>query len=100
MVDESAMIDALSNGRLGFAAAAAVGEKAIVPYPPLPFAGVPIAMERGRQHNYRTLADRLKAVDVVETEPLPPGHPLTSLKNIVVTPHVAGYSIVRGPATS
>jgi phosphoglycerate dehydrogenase-like enzyme len=29
------------------------------------------------------------ALDVFETEPLPAGHPLTRLKNVVLTPHIA-----------
>ena len=33
------------------------------------------------------------AVDVVETEPLPAAHPLLNLNNLIVTPHVAGYSM-------
>ncbi|WP_255616315.1 2-hydroxyacid dehydrogenase [Microvirga puerhi] len=28
-------------------------------------------------------------IDVFETEPLPPGHPLTRLPNVVLTPHIA-----------
>lgn len=32
------------------------------------------------------------ALDVVEPEPLPPGHPLWSAPNLVLTPHVAGDS--------
>ena len=32
------------------------------------------------------------ALDVFEEEPLPPDHPLWSLDNVIITPHVAGYS--------
>jgi phosphoglycerate dehydrogenase-like enzyme len=32
------------------------------------------------------------ALDVFETEPLPAGHPLWRLENVILTPHVAGYS--------
>src|SRR5262249_16045603 len=32
------------------------------------------------------------ALDVYETEPLPADHPLWQLENVIVTPHVAGYS--------
>ena len=32
------------------------------------------------------------AMDVVESEPMPPDHPLLSLDNVVVTPHIAMYS--------
>jgi D-3-phosphoglycerate dehydrogenase len=33
------------------------------------------------------------ALDVFDTEPLPPGHPLLQLDNVTVTPHLAGSSI-------
>lgn len=32
------------------------------------------------------------ALDVVEEEPLPPDHPLWSREDVIITPHVAGYS--------
>jgi phosphoglycerate dehydrogenase-like enzyme len=32
------------------------------------------------------------ALDVYDTEPLPPGHPLTTLDNVVLTPHL-GYVV-------
>jgi phosphoglycerate dehydrogenase-like enzyme len=31
-------------------------------------------------------------LDVFETEPLPPVHPLWKMENVILTPHVAGYS--------
>lgn len=34
----------------------------------------------------------MAGLDVTETEPLPPSHPLLALDNAVVTPHVAWYS--------
>src|SRR5204862_5410854 len=32
------------------------------------------------------------ALDVYETEPLPAGHALWKFENVILTPHVAGYS--------
>jgi phosphoglycerate dehydrogenase-like enzyme len=31
-------------------------------------------------------------LDVFETEPLPADHPLWAMENVILTPHVAGYS--------
>lgn len=31
-------------------------------------------------------------IDVFETEPLPPEHPLWRMKNVILTPHVAGFA--------
>jgi D-3-phosphoglycerate dehydrogenase len=33
------------------------------------------------------------ALDVFDTEPLPPGHPLMKLDNVTITPHLAGSTI-------
>ena len=40
----------------------------------------------------RTVTDRFAAlwVDVLETEPLPDGHPLFSVPNLLITPHITG----------
>ena len=35
------------------------------------------------------------ALDVTDPEPLPPGHPLWAMPNVVLTPHVAGGSDVN-----
>ena len=33
------------------------------------------------------------ALDVTDPEPLPPGHPLLSLSNVLVAPHVASATV-------
>src|SRR6185295_10010877 len=52
---------------------------------------------RGAIVDERTLVDALTwrriagaGLDVFETEPIPAGHPLLSLDNVIVTPHAAG----------
>jgi lactate dehydrogenase-like 2-hydroxyacid dehydrogenase len=37
------------------------------------------------------------AVDVTDPEPLPPGHPLWSLDNVIISPHVGGNSTAFEP---
>jgi len=54
---------------------------------------------------YKALVDgKIKgaALDVFDTEPLPPDHPLTKLDNVLLTPHIAGASkksAIRGVET-
>lgn len=38
----------------------------------------------------RSSPDRICLLDVTDPEPLPVGHPLLSLKNVIVSPHIAG----------
>jgi phosphoglycerate dehydrogenase-like enzyme len=38
-------------------------------------------------------------LDVTDPEPLPPGHPLWSMSNVVITPHIATSSDFRGDRT-
>jgi phosphoglycerate dehydrogenase-like enzyme len=58
-----------------------------------------INVARGRLVDERALVEALRAgalrgagLDVFETEPLPADHPLQSLDNVVLTPHVAGMT--------
>jgi len=58
-----------------------------------------INVGRGRSVVTADLVDALRAgriaaagLDVVEPEPLPPGHPLWTLPNVIITPHVAAGS--------
>lgn len=37
------------------------------------------------------------ALDVVDPEPLPPAHPLWSMENLLITPHVGGHSTAMTP---
>jgi phosphoglycerate dehydrogenase-like enzyme len=38
-------------------------------------------------------------LDVTDPEPLPPGHPLWGMRNVIITPHVATSSDVRSDRT-
>jgi phosphoglycerate dehydrogenase-like enzyme len=61
--------------------------------------GILINIGRGAIVDLADLAAALEAkeiagaaLDVFETEPLPPGHALWRFQNVILTPHVAGYS--------
>jgi len=61
-----------------------------------------INLARGPIVDEAALLDALRArriggaiLDVFDTEPLPPDHPLWALDNVVVTPHISGPSTVR-----
>jgi phosphoglycerate dehydrogenase-like enzyme len=58
-----------------------------------------INIGRGVIVDLADLVDALRAgeiagagLDVFENEPLPPDHPLWSMENVILTPHIAGYS--------
>jgi phosphoglycerate dehydrogenase-like enzyme len=58
-----------------------------------------IAVSRGKIYDASALVDALKSghlagagLDVVETEPLPKGHPLWKMDRVIITPHIAGRS--------
>ena len=38
-------------------------------------------------------------LDVTDPEPLPPGHPLWSMSNVIITPHIATSSDYRSDRT-
>jgi phosphoglycerate dehydrogenase-like enzyme len=38
-------------------------------------------------------------LDVTDPEPLPPGHPLWSMRNVIITPHIATSSDFRDERT-
>jgi glyoxylate reductase len=59
-----------------------------------------INASRGAVTDQRALYETLKsrkiacaAIDVTETEPIPPDDPLLSLKNIIITPHIGSASV-------
>lgn len=69
----------------------------------LPDQALVVNVGRGRTVRTDALTDevaagRLRAaLDVVDPEPLPPGHPLWSLPGVLITPHVAGGSATFWP---
>jgi len=58
-----------------------------------------IAVSRGGTYDSNALLEALKTgrvagagLDVTNPEPLPKGHPLWKLENVIITPHIAGQS--------
>ncbi|MGC9971934.1 MAG: D-2-hydroxyacid dehydrogenase [Bryobacteraceae bacterium] len=58
-----------------------------------------IAVSRGKLYDAVALANALQSghlagagLDVTDPEPLPKGHPLWKLENVILTPHIAGRS--------
>jgi phosphoglycerate dehydrogenase-like enzyme len=58
-----------------------------------------IAVSRGRVYELEALVEAMNSgrlagagVDVTDPEPLPAGHPLWTLDNVIITPHIAGRS--------
>ena len=58
-----------------------------------------IVVSRGRLYDLDALVKALKSghlagagVDVTDPEPLPKGHPLWKVENVIITPHIAGRS--------
>jgi phosphoglycerate dehydrogenase-like enzyme len=58
-----------------------------------------IAVSRGKTYDLDALVDAVQGghlagagVDVTDPEPLPEGHPLWTLDNVIITPHIAGRS--------
>ncbi len=64
----------------------------------LPDAALVVNAGRGRTVDTDALVEELRtgrlraALDVTDPEPLPPGHPLWTLPNALITPHIAGDS--------
>ena len=63
-----------------------------------------IAVSRGKLYDNMALVEALKSghvaaagLDVLDTEPLPKGHPLWKTGRVIITPHIAGRSDGEGP---
>jgi phosphoglycerate dehydrogenase-like enzyme len=69
----------------------------------LPDGALVVNVGRGSLVDTDALVDHVRrgrvraAIDVVDPEPLPPGHPLWSLPSVLITPHVGGASSAMGP---
>ncbi|MCH6230654.1 2-hydroxyacid dehydrogenase [Microbacterium sp. CFH 31415] len=69
----------------------------------LPDGALVVNVGRGSLIDTDALVDHVRrgrvraAIDVVDPEPLPPGHPLWSLPGVLITPHVGGASSAMGP---
>lgn len=69
----------------------------------LPDGALVVNVGRGSLVDTDALVDHVRrgrvraAIDVVDPEPLPPGHPLWSLPGVLITPHVGGASSAMGP---
>jgi phosphoglycerate dehydrogenase-like enzyme len=58
-----------------------------------------IVVSRGRLFDHEALVEAVRSghlagagLDVTDPEPLPKGHPLWKLENVIITPHIAGRS--------
>lgn len=70
----------------------------------LPSHAVIVNIARGTLIDTEALVEALRAgaiggagLDVTDPEPLPPGHPLWSMPNVLITPHVANPDIAWRP---
>nr|BFF09499.1 2-hydroxyacid dehydrogenase [Microbacterium flavescens] len=69
----------------------------------LPDGALVVNVGRGSLVDTDALVDHVRrgrvraAIDVVDPEPLPAGHPLWSLPGVLITPHVGGASSAMGP---
>ncbi|MEL6716974.1 MAG: NAD(P)-dependent oxidoreductase, partial [Planctomycetota bacterium] len=66
-----------------------------------------VNIARGRVVDTEALVASLRSghlagacLDVTEPEPLPPGHPLWDMPNVVITPHVASRAALTGERRS
>jgi phosphoglycerate dehydrogenase-like enzyme len=63
-----------------------------------------IAVSRGKLYDAGALVTALETrqlagagLDVTDPEPLPKGHPLWKMENVIITPHIAGRSDKEHP---
>jgi phosphoglycerate dehydrogenase-like enzyme len=65
----------------------------------MPVDGVVVNVARGRVIDTAALTESIRrnhiggaALDVTDPEPLPTDHPLWTFENVLITPHVSGYT--------